>query len=93
MEDKIKEIRQRILDEQRKHPDLDWAQLAAIKIYKTYFESQVVSEEEMEKEALDFATSLKYDQNSGNAYCAGKRFGASVGYLAGFKKALSLSQL
>ena len=29
-------IRQRILDEQRKHPDLDWAQLAAIKIYDSF---------------------------------------------------------
>lgn len=36
--DTVESIRQRILDERRKHPDLDWAQIAATKIFSTYKE-------------------------------------------------------
>jgi len=36
-EETIERIKQRILDEQRKHPTLDWAFLAAVKIYGTHF--------------------------------------------------------
>lgn len=32
----ISGIKQRILDEQRKHQNLDWAEIAARKIYSTY---------------------------------------------------------
>lgn len=39
-EDILVTIRQRILDEQRKHPSLDWAEIAARKIYKTYFDGE-----------------------------------------------------
>jgi len=33
----IAQIKQRILDERRKHSKLDWAEIAARKIYATYF--------------------------------------------------------
>lgn len=36
--DIVTQIRQRILDEYRKHPALDWALLAAQKIYKTHID-------------------------------------------------------
>ena len=32
----IEQIKQRILDEQRKHKDLDWAEIAARKIYHSH---------------------------------------------------------
>ncbi len=33
----ISGIKQRIIDEHRKHKDLDWPEIAARKIYKSYY--------------------------------------------------------
>ncbi|MFW5847669.1 MAG: hypothetical protein ACOCVF_02005 [bacterium] len=38
--DRIEGIKQRILAEYRKHGDLDWAEIAAIKINKSYCEKE-----------------------------------------------------
>ena len=36
----VKQIKERILDEQRKHSNLDWAHIAALKIYATFLDNQ-----------------------------------------------------
>jgi len=38
---KIAQIKQRILDEHRKHKDIDWAEIAAIKIYDAYLKADI----------------------------------------------------
>lgn len=35
----ISKIKQRILDEHRKHPDIDWAEIAARKIYASFIKA------------------------------------------------------
>lgn len=40
---KAEEIEQRIKDEYRKHPNLDWAKIAAIKIHSTLMQKENLS--------------------------------------------------
>ena len=40
-EDQIASIKQRIIDEYRKHKTLDWAEIAARKIYSTHLAKEI----------------------------------------------------
>ena len=51
-EETIKSIAQRIKDEHRKHKDLDWAEIAASKIYGAYFEKPTTEFENFQKGGL-----------------------------------------
>ena len=55
-EDIIAAIKYRILEEQKKHKDLDWAEIAARKIYATLFSQDAVEENTNEMKENILAT-------------------------------------
>jgi len=52
----IQSIKQRILAEQKKHPQLDWSLIAASKIYSSYIENNLKLQADFKREMVDLLT-------------------------------------
>lgn len=57
-EDKIASIKQRILDEYKKHKNLDWAEIAARKIHYTYKTREYIPKTDRQYEYMELLNSV-----------------------------------